>query len=470
MKRYEALAETIAGQIRAGVLRAGEKLPSVRRLSLANAMSPLTVLRAFHLLEDRGEIQARARAGYFVCARRGAAAPEPAVSRPSHGSTRVDVSDLVFEVLGTVSSRDVVPLGSAFIAPEIFPLKKLARSVASTARKLDPATLVASLPSGDPELRRLISRRYLEAGMSVPVDGIVITTGGMDALNLCLQAVTRPGDVVAIESPAFYVALQAIERLGLKAVELPTHPREGVDLAALDTAIVRNKVSACWLMTSFQNPLGASMPPQKKRELVKLLARHGVPLIEDDVYEELYFSAHKPQPAKAWDRDGLVMHCSSFSKCLAPGYRVGWAAPGRWAQKVERLKLMTTLSTGFHAQAAIADFMKHGGYEHHLRGLRGKLETQQRALIDAIPLSFPAAARITRPQGGYFVWVELPEKVSALEVHRLALRAGISVAPGPIFSPQRKFGNCIRINTGQPWTPRIAKALATLGAIASSLA
>jgi DNA-binding transcriptional MocR family regulator len=472
VKRYEQLAETISAQIRSGVLRAGEQVPSVRKLSVANAMSPATVLRAFHLLEDRGEINARPRSGYYVSPRRilSNLAAEPATSRPSRASKRVDVSDLVFEILGTVGRPDVVPLGSAFIDPAVFPLKKLARSMATSARNLDPAALVASLPPGFAELRRAISRRYLEAGMAVAVEDIVITTGCMEALNLCLQAVTRPGDVVAIESPAFYAALQAIERMGLKAVEIPTHPREGVDLAALDAAITRHNVKACWFMTSFQNPLGALMPADKKEELVRLLAKHAVPLIEDDVYEELYFGAHKPRPAKSWDRAGLVMHCASFSKCLAPGYRIGWAVPGRWARQVERLKLMTTLSTGLHAQAAIADFLRHGGYDHHLRGLRAKLEAQQRAVLEAIPHRFPAGTRVTRPQGGYFVWVELPEGVDALEVHRLAMRAGISVAPGPIFSPQRKFGNCIRINTGQPCTPRIATALATLGRIAGSLA
>lgn len=468
MKRYEQLVELISGRIRAGVLRAGDKVPSVRMLSTSNEMGPATVLRALHMLEDRGEIHARPRSGYYVCPRRGAA--EPQTSRPPLASTRVNVSDLVFQILGTVGRPDVVPLGSAFIDPAVFPLKKLARSAAVAVRTLDPALLVASLPTGHAELRRAISRRYLDAGMAVPVEDIVITNGCMEALNLCLQAVTRPGDVVAIESPAFYVALQAIERLGLKAVELPTHPREGVDLAALDAAITRHGVKACWFMTSFQNPLGALMPPEKKHDLVKLLSRHGVPLIEDDVYEELYFGAHKPRPARAWDRDGLVMHWSSFSKCLAPGFRVGWAAPGRWARQVERLKLMTTLATGFHAQAALADYLRHGGYDHHLRGLRAKLEGQQRAILTAIARDFPAGTRITQPQGGYFVWVELPGNADALEVHRLAMRVGISIAPGPVFSPQRKFGNCIRINTGQPWTPRIGKAVATLGQIVASLA
>jgi len=470
LKRYEQLAELISEQIRAGVLRPGERVPSIRKLSAARRMGPGTVQQAFHLLEDRGEIQARPRSGYYVCARRIGAPQEPQTSRPPARSMAVGVSDLVFEILGSVTRPDIVPLGSAFISPDIFPLKKLARALSVTARRIDPANLVASLPAGDMELRRAISQRYLAQGMRVTVEEIVITSGGLEALNLCLQAVTRPGDVVAIESPAFYVALQAIERLGLKALELPTHPREGVELAALETAIVRHGVKACWFMTSFQNPLGALMPQEKKAELVKLLARHAVPLIEDDVYEELYFGAVKPRPAKAFDRSGLVMHCSSFSKCLAPGYRVGWAVPGLAAERVRRAKLMTTLATSMPPQAAIADILKHGGYDHHLRGLRARLEAQQARMLGALALSFPLDTRFTRPAGGYFVWAELPGQIDALRVHRLAMDKGISVAPGPIFSPQRRFRNCLRINTGHPWTPRVERAVATLGAIVSSAA
>ena len=133
--------------------------------------------------------------------------------------------------------------------------------------------------------------------------------------------------------------LRKLERLGLHAIEVPTHPREGIDLGALEHAIVRHGPKACWLMTTFQNPLGSLMPEAKKRDLVALLARHGLPLIEDDVYAELYFGDKRPLPAKAFDQQGLVLHCSSFSKCLAPGYRLGWAAPGRFTQAVARRAL-----------------------------------------------------------------------------------------------------------------------------------
>ncbi len=222
-------------------------------------------------------------------------------------------------------------------------------------------------------------------------------------------------------------------------------------------------------MTSFQNPLGSTMPDEKKAELVKLLARHDVPLIEDDVYQELYFTADKPRPAKAFDRKGLVLHCSSFSKCLAPGYRVGWCAAGRFAPALQRVKLVTTLGTNICAQAGIADYLRHGGFDHYLRTLRRRLENGRDELLRSLAAHFPPGTRATRPNGGYFVWVELPPQVSALELHRRAMASGISTAPGPIFSCRRECRNYIRLNYGHPWSPRLERAMATLGRIAASL-
>lgn len=381
---------------------------------------------------------------------------------------QVDVSNLVFEILSAIRQRDVVPFGSAFPSPELFPLARLARSMASTVQHLDPWSAVDDLTPGNANLRRQIALRYVAEGMNIHTDEIVITNGALEALNLCLLAVAKPGDAIIVESPSFYASLQALERTGLKAIEVPTHPREGIDLAALSLALERHQPKACWLMSTFQNPLGSLMPEQKKRDLVDLLSKHDVPLIEDDVYSELYFGSKKPLPAKAFDAKGLVMHCSSFSKCLAPGYRIGWAAPGRYAAAVSRLKLTTSLATSAPTQAALADYLSKGGFDRHLRQLRHTLSVQQAAFIQAIVKHFPEGTRATRPNGGYFLWLELPDDISALELHRQAIGLGISTAPGPMFSPQHGFGNCMRLNYGHPLDKRSLEALATLGGLASS--
>jgi DNA-binding transcriptional MocR family regulator len=370
-------------------------------------------------------------------------------------------------VLGAATARDIVPLGSAFPSPLLFPLQKLTQSMASSMRALDPWSTVTDLAPGNAELRRMIAQRYQQDGAQVGSDDIVVTNGAMEALNLCLQAVTRPGDSVIIESPSFYAALQALERLELNAVEVATHPRDGIDLAALAAVLARGEAKACWLMSSFQNPLGSLMSDAKKKALVDLLARHGVPLIEDDVYGELYFGSKRPALAKAFDTHGLVMHCSSYSKCLAPGFRIGWAAPGRFARAVGRLKLATSLSAPMPSQLALADYLGRGGYERHLRQLRAALAVQQQHMLDAVERHFPPGTRVTRPQGGYFLWVAMPDGVDALALHRSALLHGISIAPGPIFSAQRGFRNCVRLNYGHGWDARFEAAMATLGRLAA---
>lgn len=470
MKLYEQLANSIAQSIQEGVLCRGDKLPSVRQASLKRNVSASTVFQAYYLLEARGLIIARERSGYYVAGGASGISPSPEpLSEVNKESTQVDVSELVFEVLESIRARNIVPLGSAFPSPLLFPMSKLARTMASSVKVMDPWQSVDNLSLGDASLRRQIALRYMIDGLNVSTDEIVVTNGALEALNLCLMAVTRPGDAVIIESPTFYAALQSIERIGLRAVEVPSHPRDGINLKAMEWALIHHKPKACWLMTNFQNPLGSLLSNAKKEALVALLSQYQVPLIEDDVYGELYFAEKRPAPAKAFDTEGLVMHCSSFSKCLAPGYRVGWVATGRYAKAIERLKLTTTLSASVPAQAALAQYLQKGGYDKHLRNLRHTLLVNQIKFIETIERYFPKGTRLTPPQGGYFLWLKLPDGVNALEVHRIALANGISIAPGPIFSAQKGFADYIRLNYGHIWDARTEASLSTLGAIVENL-
>ncbi len=463
MKRYEKFADEIAELVRTGVLAPGEKVPSVRHASRTYGVSPSTVFQAYYLLEARGLIQARARSGYFV--RESAKRPlhEPDIGPRMAETTEVGVSDLVFSVLASLGDPDTVPFGSAFPSPELFPLQRLARSMGQAVREMPPQQVITEMTRGNPDLRRQIALRYMVSGVMLPMDELIITSGAMEALNLCLQVATVPGDLVAIEAPAFYATLQVLERLKLKAVEIPVHPREGIDLDVLEESLERLPIKACWLMSHLQNPIGASMTAEKKERLYRLLQRHDVPLIEDDVYAELYFTKERPRPVKSHDRKGLVMHCSSFSKSLAPGYRIGWVAGGRYAEQIARLKLMTTISPSVPAQAAIADYLQHGGFDRHLRKLRHTLEMQQGQMLASAARHFPAETRVTRPSGGYFLWFEFPQQVDSLQLLQLALAQGISLAPGPIFSATQRFRNCARLNYGSPWDGRSEAAMELLG-------
>lgn len=467
--RYEALANELLLLIANGVLRAGDRLPSVRAACRSHHLSPATVLQAYYLLERRGLVEARPKSGYYVRPRPARHLPEPRPTRPTSESTEVDISDFVFAILHASRDQSVVPLGSGFPSPELFPLEKLARHLGAAARHMDPWATVRDLPPGNDALRRQIALRYLAAGAPVSPQEIVITNGAMEALNLCLQAVAKPGDLVAVESPTFYASLQAIERLQLKAVEIPTHPREGVSLTALAEILEQQPVKACLLMLNFQNPLGSRVPEDKRRELLALLARHDVPLIEDDVYAELHFDGELLS-SKSLDTAGRVLHCGSFAKCLAPGYRVGWVAAGRYTSSVERLKFMTSLASNIPTQIALADYLQQGGFEPHLRRLRRALADQQAQLMDAVARHFPAETRVSRPEGGYFLWLELPEGTDTLALHRRALAQGISIAPGPIFSAKREYRHCLRLNSGHPWDGRFEAAVAALGRLVAEAA
>lgn len=468
MKLYEQLAEELAALIAAGQLRPGDRVPSVREARARRGVSASTVFHAYQSLERRGLIHARPQSGYYVSASPGTRTPPPRLPAPRADASAVAISDLVFDVLRAARSRGIAPLGSAFPGPDLFPLPKLARAAALGLRHLDPAAIVEHYSPGSPRLREQIALRYRLDGIRIEPDEIIITNGALEGLNAGLQAVTQPGDTVVIESPTFYAALQALERLGLKALEVHTDTELGIDIDALSDALQRHRVAACWLMPNFQNPLGALMPAARKQALVDLLAAHDVPLIEDDVYGELYFGGQRPPPAKAFDSDGRVLHCASFSKCLAPGYRVGWIAAGRYAKHVERLTLMTTLSASVPAQTAILHYLDTGGYDRHLRRLRATLATRITTAVRTIEAEFPRGTHVSVPRGGYFLWLELPHGLDAMALHQIALADGIGTAPGHIFSPDHRFTHCLRINCGHPESTTLP-ALRRLGALARTL-
>jgi len=468
-KLYSTLAAELGDMIRSGTLRSGDRMPSVRQLCQERRLSPATAMRAYQELEAKGLVEARHRSGYFASALWRQSLAPPQRSRPPKRSTRVEVNDLVFNILQAARDREVIPLGSAFPSPQLFPWNKLSRYLGSSARNMDPWSTVESLPPGSEDLRRQIARRYLQSGARVDLDEIVITSGALEALTLSLRTVTRPGDTVAIESPTFYACLQAIETNGLKAVEIPTDPHDGVDLSALAQAITKHTIKACWFMTTLQNPLGATLADEKKQELVRLLERHGVALIEDDVYGDLHAAVGRHKSAKTYDRKGVVLHCGSFSKCLAPGYRLGWVAAGKYSRGVQERKIATTLATSMPIQLCIAKMLREGGYDSHLAKLRTTLAKQQVAAMVSLRKHLPREYRVSQPQGGYFLWIELAPGVDALELHRLALERNISLAPGPMFSARREFKHFIRINCGHPWTERMDHAIAEIGSLIRTL-
>jgi DNA-binding transcriptional MocR family regulator len=463
---YEKLANEIEEAVRRGVFGPGEKIASVRQASLQHEVSIKTVLHAYALLESRGILETRPQSGYFVRKKPlvGVSPRAPSALAIATAS-EVDVSRLVLSTLRSIRAHDAVPFGSPYPDPELFPWRRINQYANAIARRQSSWNLIDDLPPGNSQLIRQIARRYAENGVPVDPEEIVISVGATEAINLSLQAVAKPGDTVAVESPTYYAMLHAIERLGMRAIEVPTHPADGIDIDALAQVIATRKIAACMVMPNFQNPLGFQMPDARKAQLMALLTLHDIPVIENDVYHELYFGDARPSSLKNFDTKGLVLHCASFSKSLAASYRIGWAMPGRYRAQVEKLKFLNTLTTPSVPQIAIADYLRQDGYDRHLRRVRKLYRQQARIMSAMVERFFPPGTRTSTPQGGYVLWVELPERVDSMKLYRAALEAGITVGPGYMFSTRNAFSHYIRLNYSYPWTAQSEAALQRLGAL-----
>ncbi len=463
--KYERIADDIGHLIECGAFHPGDRIPSVRQMSRARNVSISTVLQAYYLLEARGLIRARPRSGFYVRDDLPSELPEPEISSPEPDPSEVSMRELVsMVVLSDASNPNLIQLGAAHPNPALAATQDLNRVLTSVARRMGDESGMYDYAPGCEELRMEIARRSLGAGCSFSPDDIVITSGCSESVSFCLRAVCDRGDAVAIESPICFDTLQTLEALGLRALEIPTHPRDGISLEALRFAIEHNHVSACLVISNFNNPLGSCIPDEHKRALVSLLAECEVPLIENDIFGELYFGEARPSVAKAYDRNGLVMLCSSFSKILAPGYRVGWVVPGQFRSTIRWLKYTSSLAAPTLSEFAIAEFMGSGQYDPYLRRVRRAYERHVASMSQAVRRAFPEETKLTRPSGGFVLWVELPETIDSLRLYEQAQRAGIAITPGYLFSATDQYRNFIRLNAAN-WSDEAEGALERLGDI-----
>lgn len=466
---YEALADRMAGMVEQGVFKAGERVPSLRELSRQMQVSLNTAREAYATLEARRIIEARPQSGYYVCSRRPARLAET-VDLEQLDVTPADITtgELVQRIFQDALNPGLVQLGAACPAAESIPLQKLSRYLAAESRRQQEQSACCLFTPGSDALRTQVARHMLQAGCTLRAADIVSTTGCTEAIHLALRATCKPGDTLAVESPVYFNFIQLIQELGLKVVEIPSTPSGGMSLEALAYALEQTPIHACFCITNFNNPLGGLMPDDRKRALVELLERHNVPLIEDDLNGDLIHGADRPCVAKAFDRTGNVLLCSSFSKTLAPGYRVGWIAPGRFLPEVTRLKLTFNYASPSPTQLAVAAFLASGDYDRHLRHVRRRYARNVALMADAISRSFPPGTKVSHPRGGFTLWVEMPVGADALALYRQAKQQGITIAPGPTFSVASKFHHHVRLNAAL-WNERIETAIQTLGRLAHEL-
>ena len=466
--RYEQLAELIVGMIDNGALAPGVRLPSVRAVSEQHRISIATALQAYRLLEDRGILVARPQSGFYVAASPRSTLALPSTSRARTKASAVSVSGVVATLLEHASNPALVPLGCAFPDSALLQTKRLDLALARAARRQSVRYNGYCPPHGEPRLRREIAKRAMRVGHALSPDDVLVTAGCTEALTLALTAVAKRSDTIAIESPTYFGLLHTIEVLGLKAFELPTHPTRGIDVGALAHLLDTEHVSACVLSSSFNNPLGSTMAEADKLALLAVLARHAVPLIEDDVYGEIYFGRERPKPFTVLEGGANTIYCSSFSKSLAPGYRIGWIAAGAYTQQLMERKLAFTLCGPALPQIALADFLESGAYDTHLRRIRRIFEQNLARMTRAIEASFPADTKVSRPAGGFVLWLELPRRFDSRALFDEAIEHGICFAPGDVFSASRRFRNCLRLSAGHVWSERVEDGVRRLGRLAKA--
>lgn len=465
---YQALADELAAAITSGRLPAGASLPSLRECAAKRKLSLNTVTAAYRLLEDRGLIVARPQSGFYVCSD----LPEPQRSLRSIPSdaTGEAQEDLMTSVLEAQRRPGYIDL--AFAGPRgkrFYPAERLARLTSSVLRRQAQLISAYALPPGSELLREQIARRGIRLGMALSVQDIVLTHGATEALNLALRAVTRTGDYVGIEAPSYFNLYPSLSSLGLKAIEIPTHPKQGLDVDAVEKLLYEKRIAALVAMPTVHNPLGCTMPVNAKQRLAKLVNQHAVPLIEDTVYAELQYTEPLAPAVKAFDRNGWVLVCGGFSKTLAPDYRLGWLDGGRFGRAVQQLKFSSSASESMLLSEAVGLFLESGGYEHHLRGLRRLYFSQVAVVRGLVARSFPPGTRATQPDGGFVLWIELPPSVDSLKLFHAALVQGIVIMPGQVYSKGARYRHCLRLSCCQELDERYTNAIRTLGHLACVL-
>lgn len=468
--RYLRLANDLEDKIRSGNFRAGEKLPSLRTQRLRTGWSISTIYQAYTELEDRGVIEVRDKSGFYVRPLLEKVLPKPlrdtGIIRPHQVTTNAHA--LILQEY--MNNPAMLPLGTAVASPELLPVKQLARELRQAAGGYMSGDMIGyGHPSGVPELRTELAKRSPAWFFKERGEEIVITDGCLAAIDLCLRAVAGEGDVILIESPTFLCYLQLIEDLKMRALEVPVDPDTGFDLDMVARALAEHEVKAALVNGNFHNPLGYVLADQQKKALVKMFAKREIPLIEDDIYGDMHFSESRPSPLKAYDKEGLVLYCSSFTKSLAPDLRVGWTMPGRFKERIKRIKFNRSVACSQLSQIVAARFLASGGYDRHLRRLRNSLKKQAANMVMAVARSFPEGTRISTPRGGLILWVELDRRVDGMELFKRAKSRNIAIIPGEFCTITGRYNHCIRLNFGYPWDQRMEEGIRILGELAAEL-
>ena len=462
MKLYEQFSTEIREKIDHGYYHTGEKLPSIRDMSVSRGVSISTVQEAYQLLEDSGILFSKPKSGYYVKHQQNVELL-PDTSRPEQKPVAIDNWEKALELTTTSSHHGFMAFGGGGPDISLKTLKPLQRFHAEIARQQPKRIFDNVKGNGSLELRTQIVRLMQNSGCHLHTDDIIITTGCQEALSLGLKSITKPGDIVAIDSPSFYGSMQAIQSNNLKVIEIPTHPETGINLQALEMALEQWPIKAIQLIPTSNNPLGYIMPDENKIKLLELATRFDFAIIEDDIFGDLVYQKPRPRTIKSFDTEGRVLLCSSFSKTVAPGLRMGWIAAGSYGKLVTHLKFVSSLGSTTLPQLALAEFIEQGYYDKHLRIARNQYQRGRDCMINWVKKYFPEGTKMAYPKGGVGLWIDLQGNVDTLELNEILKKHNIGIAPGKLFSAAGKYKNCLRLNYAKSPDEKIEAAVKVIG-------
>lgn len=445
MTLYESLAQTFIDDIVSERLPIGSRLPALRQLAQQQGVSLTTASKAYDCLQEGGWIYARPQAGYFV-ASRSEVAEFPTLKHPR--LTARDPSQFAPKQGYNSGLTGFTPLGTSLLAPALLPEVELSRTIKRVTRRASQTIFSYPELQGVASLRQALSEHFLESHFAFTAQELVITNSCLDSVRIALECVTQPGDTIAVCSPCFSGLLDLLTTLKRRIIEIPVR-HDGIDLIALETCFSEQKISAALLSTTHLNPLGITLPTEQKQAIAQLAAQYQMPIIEDDVYFELSHHKDKPLPAKYWDKEGYILWCSSISKTLAPGLRLGWCLPGRYFEPFLHHHSQTSMGVNSLVQACIAEFILCGDYRRHIHQIRPILQSQVHQYRQFLSEHLPESAQISAPQGGLVLWVRVPHLDSDQLAQDLG-KMGIDIRRGSCFSTHPDYNDCLRINCGWP--------------------
>ncbi len=442
---YRQITRHLASQIEAGVLGPGTRLPPTRDLARQLGIARISVVAAYEELKAAGYISAHVGRGTFVTRRSALTEPAEAGTSALTGAGRSQIAPLR-DLLALSERPGVINFAQGTPAESFLPVDLIRRAI-NTVLERDGATAIAyEVPEGYPPLREAVAAMVARIGIRVRADEVLITGGCQQALDLAVQALLNPGDVLLTSNPTYAGILEITQARGVTAIGVPVDA-DGMQTDPLESLIIEHRPRLLYIAPTYHNPTGTVMPLNRRRHLLDVAARYHLPVLEDGVYEDLTYAGTPPPPLKALDEHDIVLYASSFSKLLMPGMRVGYLlVSGRLYRRLVRVKGAADICTPALNQRAIHLALTSGQIAEHLTHVQALCRTRRTAILEAVATHLPEV-RWIEPAGGLYLWLELPHSgPTATELYLQAVQEGVAFAPGPLFHTDGQGAYHLRLN------------------------